>query len=96
MHNERKFNFENGVIEEELIEDWVESYFSRLMNLFNGFFAKVEAAEAVSRISVIPFEKLILEELAEEDPEVKKIALAKLKELVETELEIMKSYLEII
>lgn len=94
MYNEQKFYFENGIIEGEQIENWVEAYFSRLMDLFNGFFVRVDAAEAVSRISIIPFEKLLKEELEGEDPEVIEIAVAKLKELLETELEIMRSYLE--
>jgi regulator of sirC expression with transglutaminase-like and TPR domain len=94
MYQTKKFNFTNGIMDEEQIENWVEAYFSRLMTLFNGFFAQIDAAEAVSRISIIPFEKLLREELEGESLEVVEIAVAKLKKLAAEELEIMKGYLE--
>jgi len=80
--------------DEEQIEAWVEEYFFSLFNLFNVFFSKVEAKEAVSRMSSIPFDKLLKEELEGESEEIIEIALGKLKELVETEMQVMKAYVE--
>jgi len=93
MYQTEKFNFVDGVVDEEQIGIWVESFFSNLSNIFNSFFCQLDAREAFSRISIIPFEKLLLEQLEDESEEVIEIAVAKLKELVENELEILKSYL---
>lgn len=94
MYQKQKFNFVNGIVDEEEIEMWVEAYLSKLMNLFNGFFSQVDAKEAVSRISIIPFEKLLLEQLEGESAEVIEIAVAKLRELVHLELDILNGYIE--
>lgn len=89
-----KFASSDGVPDEEQIEAWVEMYFFNLFNLFNVFFSQVEAKEAVSRMSIIPFEKLLREELKKESEETIEIALRKLKELVETEMQIMRAYVD--
>ena len=88
-----KFDRINGVLDEEQVENWVAEYFHSLLNIFNAFFCKLEVEEAVSRMSAIPFEKLVLEQLAGEDEEVRELARCEIRQLAEIELEFMRAYL---
>jgi hypothetical protein len=88
-----KFDRINGVLDEEQVENWVAEYFHSLLNIFNAFFCQLEVEEAVSRMSAIPFEKLILEQLADEDEEVRELARCEIRQLAEIELEFMRAYL---
>ncbi|MDD3878986.1 MAG: hypothetical protein PHP26_03230 [Syntrophomonas sp.] len=88
-----KFDRINGVLDEEQVENWVAEYFHSLLNIFNAFFCKLEVEEAVSRMSAIPFEKLVLEQLADEDEEVRELARCEIRQLAEIELEFMRAYL---
>ncbi len=88
-----KFSRINGVLAEEEVEDWVAEYFHSLLNIFNSFFCQLEIEEVVSRMSAIPFEKLVLDQLVDEDGEVRELACSVMCRLAETELEFMRAYL---
>ncbi len=88
-----KFDRINGVLDEEQVENWVAEYFHSLLNIFNAFFCQLEVEEAVSRMSAIPFEKLVLEQLAGEDEEIQELARCEIRQLAEIELEFMRAYL---
>ena len=92
MYHVSKFDSVNGVPDEEQIENWTAEFFHSLINVFNSFFCKLELDDAVSRMSIIPFEKLVKEQLEDEKEEVINIAIAKVKELAEMELEFMRAY----
>jgi len=94
MYRVNKFNSHNSIPNEEQIETWVEKYFFSLFSLFTAFFSKVEAKEAVLRMNSIPFDKLLKKELEGESEEVVEIALKKLQDLVETEMQVLKAYVE--
>lgn len=92
MYHVSMFDSVNGVPDEEQIENWVAEFFHGLLNMFNSFFCKLELEEAVARMSLIPFDKLVKERLEDEKDEVVNIAVAKIKQLAEIELEFMRSY----
>ncbi|MEN6351707.1 MAG: hypothetical protein ABFD08_20245 [Syntrophomonas sp.] len=93
MLNISKFSFIDGVPDEEEVENWTIEFFHSMMTVFNTFFAKLDLEEALSRISIIPFENMVKEQLQDESEEVIAIAVAKINELVETELEFMRAYI---
>lgn len=93
MHQASKFGSINGEPDEEQIENWVAQFYQSMSNIFNSFFSKVDLEEAVSRISLIPFEDMVREQLQGESEQVITIAVAKMKELIDTELEIMRAYI---
>lgn len=88
-----KFERVNGILDEEQVENWVAGYFHSLLNIFNSFFCQLEAEEAVSRMSSIPFEKLVLEQLADENEDVQELARYEIRQLAATEIEFMRAYL---
>ncbi|MEN6324596.1 MAG: hypothetical protein ABFD18_00075 [Syntrophomonas sp.] len=92
MYQVSKFDSVNGVPDEDQIENWVAEFFHGLLNVFNSFFCKLELEEAVSRMSMIPFEKLVREQLEDENDEVINIAVEKIKQLTEDELDFMRAY----
>lgn len=92
MSNQSKFDFINGQPDDEQVENWVEEFFYNMMNILNTFFAKVELEEVADRISCVPFEKLVLEQLEDEGEEVKKIAVARINELAAMEIEYIQHY----
>lgn len=90
-----RFNDDNGVPSEELVEQWTEEFFGQLMNIFNGFFTQVDLKETAARIEGIPFESLLLEKLIGESDEIKLAALRRIRELADAEIEYLKAYLEL-
>lgn len=90
-----RFQDENGVPSEELVEQWTEEFFGQLMYIFNGFFTQVDLKETAERIAGVPFESLLLEKLIGESDEVKLIALRRIRELADAEIEYLQAYLEI-
>jgi hypothetical protein len=94
MINLSRFTCVNGVPVEEEVLNWAEGYFYTLMNIFSAFFTRVEVAETVERISLIPFDELVREELEGESPEIIQLAIARVQELVAMELEVMQAYIE--
>lgn len=89
-----KFESVNGVPDETQIEAWAEGYFHNLLNMFNTFFTQVSVAEAVERMSKIPFDQLIREALEGENEIIVEKAVAVVNEKVEMELEFMRAYLD--
>lgn len=90
-----RFQDENGVPSEELVEQWTEEFFGQLMYIFNGFFTQVDLKETAERIAGIPFESLLLEKLIGESDEIKLTALRRIRELADAEIEYLQAYLEI-
>lgn len=87
-----KFDHHEGQPDEEQVEAWAEGVFESMLNLLNGFFCKVDVAEALSRMELVPFEELVLAHIEDESQEVKDIVSARVKELKITELEFMRAY----
>jgi hypothetical protein len=76
------------------IEQWTDSFFQNMLNLLNSFFCRLDVAEAIARMELIPFEQLVADELEGEKPEIISIAVARVKELAEIEIEFMRAYLK--
>lgn len=89
-----KFTCTDGVPDESQIEEWVDTYFHNLLTLFNSFLSKVDVNEAVVRMEAIPFNQLVAEELEGESPQIIEIAVKRVIEMAEIELEFMRSYLQ--
>ncbi len=53
----------------------------------------MDVPETLARMSCIPFGKLVAEELEDESAEVIAIAVAKVNELAEIEMELLQAYL---
>lgn len=94
MYSVSRFKCIDGKPDEMEIETWAEAFFGSMMNIFNGFFCHVDIKDALSRIIKIPFEQLVREQLDGESQEVIDIAVARVKELAETEIEYIKAYAE--
>lgn len=94
MYKLSRFNFVDGKPDQDQVEAWAESYFYNIMNILNAFFAQVEIPETIARMSCIPFDELIAEELEDESAEVITIAVAKVKELADMELDLLQAYIE--
>lgn len=92
MINRGKFAAINGKPDEEQVLNWTEAFFFRLMNIFNPFLSHLEVGEAASRLRVIPFDQLVTEELEGEQEEIILLAVTRINELQEAELEFMEAY----
>ena len=92
MINLSKFESINGKPDEEQVLNWTDAYFFNLMNIFNSFLSHLDVQEAASRLRVIPFDQLVTEQLEGESEEIVKIAVTRIKELLEAELEFMDAY----
>lgn len=92
MNEISKFDHIDGRPDEEQVEAWAEAFFFNLLNVLNAFFSRVDINEAAERMSLIPFDKLILEQLEDESEEVKQIATRRIVELAETEVTFLKAY----
>ncbi|MBO8157999.1 hypothetical protein [Thermosyntropha sp.] len=92
MYRLSRFTSVDGVPVREEVETWAESYFFNLMNLFNAFLSWVDVDKALERLRQIPFAQLVQEELENESEEVKEIAISKVMELLEMEINYMEAY----
>ena len=92
MNSFGRFKAEYGQMDEELILNWTEAFFFNLMNVLNSFLSHLDIGEAVSRLRVIPFDELVTEQLEGESEETIRIAVARINELREMELEFMDAY----
>ena len=86
------FYDDNNRFDEEKVEQWAEEFFGQLMNIFNGFLPMWILRRPRS-VKDIPFESMVLEQLAGESDEVKMTALRRIKELVDGEIEYLMGYL---
>lgn len=94
MYRLSRFTMVDGRPDEDEVQDFVDAYFFNMMTVLNAFFARVEMAEALSRLELIPFGDMISEELDDEDEQTIGQAVERITELVEMELEVIRSYLE--
>lgn len=94
MYRLSRFTLVDGRPDEDEVMEFVDSYFGNMMTVLNAFFARVEMAEALSRLELIPFGDLISQELADEDEQTISQAVERITELVEMEFEVIRSYLE--
>jgi len=94
MYRLSRFKLVDGRPDEDEVQEFVDAYFFNMMTVLNAFFARVEMAEALSRLELIPFGELIAEELGDEDEQTVSQAVERITELVEMELEVIRSYLE--
>lgn len=90
-----KFEMTAGKPDETQIEEWAQTYFFNLMNILNGFLAHVDIQEACTRLKTVPFEQLVREQLEDEQPQTINLAVKIIKELYETEITFMESWLEL-
>ncbi len=94
MTNISKFDHIDGQPDEDQILVWSEEFFFNLLNLLNAFFSNVDIKDAAERMSLIPFDQLVLEQLMDESESVKAIATARVTELAEIEVGFLKAYSE--
>lgn len=94
MYRLSRFTLVDGRPDEDELMEFVDAYFGNMMTVLNAFFARVETAEALSRLELIPFGDLISQELADEDEQTINQAVARITELVEMEFEVIRAYLE--
>ena len=87
-----RFESVNGKIDEEQILNWTDTFFFNLMNIFTSFFSHLEVVEAATRLRVIPFDELAAEQLEGEREEIVQLAVTRINELLEAELEFMDAY----
>ena len=92
MINLSKFESVNGKPDEEQVLNWTDTFFFNLMNIFNSFLSRLDVEEAAARLRVIPFGDLVTEQLEGESDEIIKMAVSRIEELLETELEFMDAY----
>lgn len=88
-----KFDSIYGVPDADQIQTWVEGYFQNMIMMLNTFFVHVSPAEAVERMSAVPFAQLVKEELEGESEAVISLAVEIINELAAVELEFMRAYI---
>ena len=88
-----KFDSIDGVPDADQIQTWVEGYFQNMIIMLNTFFVHVSPAEAVERMSAVPFAQLVKEELEGESEAVISLAVEIINELAAVELEFMRAYI---
>jgi len=94
MYKMSRFSSTGGMPDELEVESWAEGYFQNIVTLLNSFFTQVEPKEALARMEIIPFDKMVADELEGESEEIINIAVAKIKELMQIEFEFMRAYLK--
>ncbi len=87
-----KFNLIDGKPDEDEILVWCEEFFFNMLNLLNAFFSNVDIKEAAERMSLIPFDQLVDDQLLDESEETRAIATARVVELAEMEVSYLKAY----
>ncbi len=92
MTNISKFDHIDGQPDEDQILVWSEEFFFNLLSLLYAFFSNVDIKDAAERMSLIPFDQLVLEQLMDESEVVKAIATARVNELAEMEVGFLKAY----
>lgn len=93
MYHLSRFNSVDGKPDQEQVENWAETFFFNLMTVLNAFFSYVDVEEALDRMKRVPFADLVKEELEDENEEIKNMAIRKVNELAEIELQFMESYI---
>ncbi len=94
MYKLSKFESKDGIPNIEQVEAWAESFFFNLLNILNAFFVHLEIEEVVSRMELIPFDQLVAEQLEGENAEIIKIAVDKVNDLAEMEMDFLQTYSE--
>jgi len=88
-----KFDSIDGIPDADQIQTWVEGYFQNMIMMLNTFFVHVSPAEAVDRMSAVPFAQLVTEELEGESEAVISLAVEIINEQAAVELEFMRAYI---
>lgn len=94
MTGYNQFDLEDDDLDEEQVEQWVEQFFTGLLNMLNGFYAQLDLRETLERLKTIPFEDLVLEQLIGESDEVKLIAIRHIRALANQEMAYLGEYAE--
>ena len=87
-----RFNNIDGRPDEDQVCDWTDQFFFGLLNTLNSFYAQVEFKNAGERLKAVPFDRLVLEQLAGESDEIREIAVNRVKELLDNEIEFLNAY----
>lgn len=87
-----RFDHVDGRPDEDQVCEWTDSFFFSILNTLNSFYAQVEFKNAGERLQAVPFDKLVMEQLAGESDEVMEIALKRVKELLDHETEFLNAY----
>ena len=87
-----KFDHIDGQPDEDQILTWTEEFFFSLLNVLNAFFSNVDIKDAAERMSLIPFDQLVLEQLTDESDAIKAIATTRVTELAEMEVSYLRAY----
>lgn len=92
MFNENRFEPNEGESVVDQVEEWADSFFFNLMNIMNVFFTQISIEETIIRLKSIDFAALALEQLENEPENIKTIAVARMRELAETEISFIEAY----
>ncbi|KUG04217.1 hypothetical protein ASZ90_018437 [hydrocarbon metagenome] len=87
-----KFDHIDGQPDEDQVLTWTEEFFFSLLNVLNAFFSNVDIKDAAERMSLIPFDQLVLEQLTDESDAIKTIATTRVTELAEMEVSYLRAY----
>ncbi|MGI5912381.1 MAG: hypothetical protein ACOX6E_07380 [Syntrophomonadaceae bacterium] len=89
-----QFHLIDGQCDIDQIEDWVQSFFDSTVNLINSFYYRLDLNETINALINIPFEEMVREQLKNESEQVITIAVAKIKELADMQIEYLKAYVK--
>ena len=87
-----RFDHIDGKPDEDQVCEWADQFFFSLLNTLNSFYAQVEFKNAGERLKAVPFDKLVMEQLSAESDEVREIAISRVKELLDNEVEFLNAY----
>lgn len=92
MANQSKFDYIDGQPDEEQIISWSEEFFFNILSMLNSFYSQNGYKDAGERLKSVSFDKLVNDQLENENDEVKTIAIRRVKELAEIEIDFLSSY----
>lgn len=92
MFQQSKFDLSGKTPIEEQVHDWTEQFFYNLMNILNSFYTRVSLEDTINSLKGIDFTRLVLEQLEDENDEIKTMASTKVLELARVEIEYIESY----
>jgi hypothetical protein len=87
-----RFDHIDGKPDEDQVCEWADQFFFNLLNTLNSFYAQVEFKNAGERLRSVPFDKLVAEQLTGESDEVLGIAIGRVRELLDNEVEFLDAY----
>jgi hypothetical protein len=92
MKVDSRFYDQEGRLDPELVELWAEGFCQDLLNIINGFYARVEMDEVLQRMQDMPFQRMAAEQLEGLSDEVIVLALDLVGTIAAREIEYLQAY----